>query len=95
VNNVLPRPLSSPGDDHGASRRYKTVPGRAWPYGLDTHRIPVEGILRALAALYTALREAASWRPLETGAHATCSQLERQQVKEAQQRSPRAGLLNR
>jgi hypothetical protein len=63
VNDVLPRPRSSPGDDHDASRRYKAVPGRAGPYGLDTIRVPVGANLRALHASYTALREAAAWGP--------------------------------
>jgi hypothetical protein len=63
VNNVLLLPWSSPGDDHDASRRYKAVPGRARPYGPDTYRILVEANLRPLHALYTAIREAASWRP--------------------------------
>ena len=41
----------------------EATPGRARPvpYGPDTYCIPVEANLRALQALYTALREAASW----------------------------------
>jgi hypothetical protein len=85
-----PSTVEPPGDDHDASRRYKAVPGRARPYGPDTHCIPVEANVRALHASYTALREAASWRAMGNGAHATCSQLQRPQVKEASK-----GLLER